>query len=236
MYKQKFLIILLTVFFQITVLTSGWASSITGKITYDGKVPNFSEVKMDADPVCLTNRKGSVFPQVLVLGEGNTLANVFVHVTGGLAKKDYPLPPEPAVLDQMGCMYQPHVLGIRAGQTLKILNPDGTLHNVHGTPKVNEQFNIAMPKFRKEITRVFEKPEFMFGMKCDVHPWMGAWVAVMDHPFFSVTKEDGVFQINDLPAGQYEIEAWHEKMGTQKMQVTLGENETKEINFTFKKE
>jgi hypothetical protein len=82
---------------------------------------------------------------------------------------------------------------------------------------------------------VFDKPEFMFPMKCDVHPWMGAWVAVMDHPYFSVSKEDGLFQLNDLPAGQYEIEAWHEKMGSQKAQVTLGENETKEINFTFKK-
>lgn len=233
--KGKLLITLLIGFFNLSVIAGASASAITGTITYEGKVPNFSEVKMDADPVCLTARKGAAYPQVLVLGEGNKLANVFVHVTGGLTKKDYPLPADPVVLDQMGCMYHPHVLGVRVGQTLKILNPDGTLHNVHGVPKVNEQFNIAMPKFRKEFTRVFDKPEFMFPMKCDVHPWMGAWVAVMDHPYFSVSKEDGLFQLNDLPAGQYEIEAWHEKMGSQKAQVTLGENETKEINFTFKK-
>ncbi|MCA9405070.1 MAG: hypothetical protein KC684_00905 [Candidatus Omnitrophica bacterium] len=213
-----------------------FAGTVKGVVTYEGPVPKFRELKMDADPICLTHHTEPVFPDILVLGEGNTMGNIFVHVTSGLKGKDYPVPTEPVVLDQKGCVYTPHVVGVHVGQPLDVLNPDGTLHNVHGTPKINPEFNIAMPKFRQKITRTFEKPEFMFTMKCDVHPWMGAWVAVMEHPFFNVTGKDGQFVLENLPAGQYEIEAWHEKLGTQKMQVTLGEDETKEINFTFTKQ
>ncbi|MCA9401318.1 MAG: hypothetical protein KC713_06800 [Candidatus Omnitrophica bacterium] len=216
------------------VSANSQAASITGTVTYDGQVPKLREIKMDADPICLgLHGDSAVYPQILELGEGNTMANIFVHVTGGLPKKDFPAPTEPAELTQAGCMYDPHVLGVMVGQPVKILNPDGTLHNVHAIAKENEEFNIAMPKFRKEITRTFDKPEFMLQMKCDVHPWMGAFISVMEHPFFSVTQKDGVYAINDLPAGSYEIEAWHEKLGTQKMKVELAEGESKEINFTF---
>lgn len=212
-----------------------FAATITGTVKYEGEVPKFKEIKMDADPSCLTHHNNPVYPQALVLGEGNTIGYVFVHVASGLPTKEYAPPSEPAVLDQKGCMYEPHVLGLMVGQTLKVLNPDGTLHNVHGIPKVNEEFNLAMPKFRQEITRTFNKQEFMFPMKCDVHPWMGAWVAVMAHPFFSVTKEDGLFKIENLPAGEYEIEAWHEKLGTKTTSVVLAEGDTKEISFSFSK-
>ncbi len=211
------------------------AATVTGTIKYDGEAPKFKEIKMEADPVCLTKHTKPVYPQTLVLGEGNTMANVFVHVKSGVPKKDYPLPLEPVILDQKGCQYDPHVLGIRVGQTLKVLNPDGTLHNVHAMCKVNPEFNLAMPKFRSETTKVFNKEEFMFPLKCDVHPWMSGWVAVLPHPYFSVTKADGVFKLENLPAGTYEIEAWHEKLGTQKTSVTVGGDETKEVDFTFSK-
>ena len=211
------------------------AGSITGTVTYDGDAPTFKEIKMDADPVCLSHHTGAVYPQNLVLGSNKEMANVFVHVTSGVPKKDYPVPTEEVVIDQKGCMYDPHVVGVRAGQTVKILNPDGTLHNVHAMSKVNPEFNLAMPQFRKDTTKVFDKEEFMFPMKCDVHPWMTAWVSVLSHPFFSVTKADGKFAINDLPAGTYDIEAWHEKLGTQKQTVTLAEGENKTIDFKFAK-
>lgn len=211
------------------------AATITGTVKYDGAVPKFKEIKMDADPICLTHHKGPVYPQTLVLGEGNTLGNVFVHIKSGLAKKAYPAPTEPVVLDQKGCEYDPHVAGIMVGQTLKILNPDGTLHNVHSLSKVNPEFNLAMPKFRTETTKVFDKPEFMFALKCDVHPWMLGWLSVMDHPFFSTTKKEGQFTIANLPAGTYEVEAWHEKLGTQQASVTVTADETKTIDFTFSK-
>jgi len=211
------------------------AATITGKVVYEGEAPKFREIKMDSDPVCLTKHTDAVFPETLVLGEGQSVGNVFVHITKGLTKKDYPAPAEEVVITQMGCMYSPHVLGLMVNQSLKIMNPDGTLHNVHASPKINKEFNIAMPKFRKEITTTFEKPEFMFPVKCDVHPWMGAWISVMDNPFFSVTKEDGLFKIENLPAGEYEIQAWHEKLKTAPIQVTIAEGDAKEINFTFSK-
>ncbi len=211
------------------------AASISGTIKYEGEVPKFNEIKMEADPICLTHHTTPVYPQTLVVGERNTMANVFVYVKGGLAKKTYPVPSEPLVIDQNGCQYTPHVAGVMVGQTVKILNPDGTLHNVHALCKVNQEFNMAMPKFRAETTKVFDKEEFMFPIKCDVHPWMSGWLSVMAHPFFATTKPDGKFKIDNLPAGTYEIEAWHEKLGTQKASVTVTGDETKEINFTFAK-
>ncbi|OGX28339.1 MAG: hypothetical protein A2705_00960 [Omnitrophica WOR_2 bacterium RIFCSPHIGHO2_01_FULL_52_10] len=212
-----------------------YAATIVGVVKYDGAAPKFKEIKMDADPLCVEKHTSAVYPQTLVLGEGNTMANVFVHVKSGLPSQAHTAPTEPVVLDQKGCFYEPHVFGVMVGQPVKILNPDGTLHNVHAMSKINPEFNLAMPKFRTETTKVFDKPEFMFAFKCDVHPWMLAWGSVMSHPFFSTTKQDGKFTIDNLPVGTYEIEAWHEKLGTQKASVTLADGEAKEIGFTFSK-
>ena len=211
------------------------AGTITGHIKYEGEVPNLRPIKMEADPICLTHHTSEVLPEILVLGDNKELANVFVYVKSGLPKKDYPVPAEPLHITQKGCQYSPHVVGVLKGQEVKIDNPDGTLHNVHALSKVNPEFNIAMPKFRKEISHVFEKEEFMFPLKCDVHPWMGAWVSVMAHPYFSVTDTTGTYTIDGLPAGEYEIEAWHEKMGKQTAKITVGETDTQEADFTFSK-
>ena len=211
---------------------SAQAATLSGTVTFTGTAPNFKEIKMDADPICLTKHTEPVYPESLVLGDGNTMGNVFVQIKSGLAKQAYPAPAEPVVLDQKGCQYTPHVAGIMVGQTLKILNPDGTLHNVHALSKVNAEFNLAMPKFRTETTKTFDKVEPMFAFKCDVHPWMTAWVTVLDHPFFSVTGKDGKFSITNLPAGTYEVEAWHEKLGTQAQTVTVADADTA-ISFTF---
>jgi len=171
---NKFLSI--AVVFFLAYGTAASAATITGTIKYDGEVPKFKEIKMDADPVCLTHHTGPIYPQTLLLGEGQTLGNVFVYVKNGYEKKAYPPPAEAAVLDQKGCQYDPHVIGVMVGQTVRILNPDGTLHNVHSKSKINPEFNLAMPKFRTETTKIFDKAEFMFPVKCDVHPWMGAWI------------------------------------------------------------
>ncbi len=210
-----------------------WGATITGTIVYEGKAPSLKEINMDADPSCAAKHKGPVKVEVLVLGQGQTMGNVFVHVKSGLPKKAYPVPKDPVVMDQNGCTYTPHVFGIRAGQTLKIMNSDGTLHNVHVMPKVNRVFNLAMPKTKTTATAVFEKAEPMFPIKCDVHPWMGAYCAVLSHPFFSTTGKDGKFTITGLDAGTYEIETWHERLGTKTASVTVTANETKTVNFSF---
>ena len=213
--------------FSVTIVTifsvqSLFAGSVTGTITYDGSVPNFRPIKMSGDPICESHHTEAVYPEILVLGEGNTMANVFVSITKGISETDFEIPAEPVILDQKGCQYTPHVFGIRAGQDLKILNPDGTLHNVHAMPKENSEFNMAMPKFRKTAMKKFDVVESTpFPIKCDVHPWMTTWVAVMDNPYFDVSTKDGTFTIDGLEPGEYEITAWHEKLGVRTATVTV---------------
>ena len=137
------------------------------------------------------------------------------------------------MLDQNGCLYTPHVIGLMVNQKFKILNSDGLLHNVHSLPKINTGFNRAMPATVKEAEFTFSKPEFMFKVKCDVHPWMGAWIAVMDNPYFAVTGPDGKFTIDNLPPGTYEIEVWQEKLKTLSTSVTIAGDEAQTADFTF---
>ena len=210
--------------------------TITGTINYEGRVPNLRPLKMDADPKCAAKHSGPVKPELLVLGSGNTLANVLVSVTKGLpAGKTWPVPSQPVVMDQNGCIYTPHVQGVMVGQDFKIKNSDGLLHNVHSLSKTNAPFNRAMPANVTEADFKFTKEEY-FKIKCDVHPWMGAFVKVMDHPFFSVSGLDGKFTIEGLPPGTYEIEARHEfeRFPPQTATVTISGSESKTQDFTFK--
>jgi plastocyanin len=211
------------------------AGSITGTVKYDGPVPAAAKrpIKMDADPACAKKHSSTVLPEFLILGEGQTLGNVFVHVKSGVPDKQYAAPSEPVVLDQRGCKYSPRVTGVMVDQPFKILNSDGLLHNVHALPKINKGFNRAMPASVKEAEFKFDKEEFMFKIKCDVHPWMGSFVAVMTHPYFAVTGEDGKFNIGGLPAGTYEVEVWHEKLKTKTASVTISGDEAQIADFTF---
>ena len=213
------------------------AAKITGTVKYEGTIPGFTkqEIKMDADPKCALHHGKPVYPETLVLGDGNTLANVFVHIKSGLPTKTYPTPTTPFVLTQEGCQYKPHVFGVISGQTLKILNPDATLHNIHSlAKKQGNKLNQGMPD-DKPLTKVLKDPEFMFKIKCDVHPWMGAYGSVMTHPYFTVTGKDGKFSIDNLPAGSYEVEAWHEKLGAQSATLTVAASDTKTQGFQFTK-
>ncbi|MEM7581866.1 MAG: carboxypeptidase regulatory-like domain-containing protein [Acidobacteriota bacterium] len=204
----------------IVFSTAAFAGSITGKITYDGSVPKLRPIKMDADPSCVQKHRSPVYPQSLVLGDGNGLGNVFVHIKNAPAYSGK-APTQAFVLDQRGCIYEPRVAGVMVGQPVKFKNSDGILHNVHGFPKRNREFNIGMPPMVKEREQVFNKPEPVFQVKCDVHPWMNAYIAVMTHPYFAVSETDGTFEIRNVPDGTYSIEAWHEKLGTQRTEVTV---------------
>jgi plastocyanin len=211
------------------------ASTINGTVTFDGKVPNLKPLAMEADPACAKIHSGKPAPnEMLVLGSGSTMGNIMVWVSKGLpAGKTWPAPKTPVTLDQKGCQYVPHVMGIMVGQAYKILNSDGILHNVHALPQINRGFNRPMPANVKEASASFDKPEPMFHIKCDVHPWMSAYVGVFTHPFFTVTGTDGKFTISGLDPGTYEITAWHERLGTQTATVTVAANETKAQNFKF---
>jgi plastocyanin len=210
------------------------ASTITGTVTFDGKAPTMKPLAMDADPACAKKHTAPVLNEALALGSGNTMGNIMVYVSKGLpAGKKFPVPTTPVVIDQNGCQYKPHVMGIMVGQTYKILNSDGVLHNIHTLPQLNTAFNRAMPATLKEVTTTFSKEESIFHVKCDVHPWMSAFIGVFSHPFFSVTSTDGKFTISGLDPGTYEITAWHERLGTQTASVTVAANETKTQAFKF---
>ena len=205
------------------------ASTINGTVTFDGKVPTLKPLAMNADPACAKMHSQPVPSEMLVLGSGNAMGNIMVYVSKGLPSgKTWPAPKNPAVLDQKGCQYVPHVQGIMVGQQYRILNSDGILHNVHALPKINPGFNRPMPATVKEASATFNKPENMFQIKCDVHPWMSAFVGVFTHPFFSVTKTDGKFSITGLDPGTYEITAWHERLPPQ----TVTETKTQNFKFT----
>jgi plastocyanin len=208
------------------------ASSVTGTVTYAGKVPNLKPLAMEADPACAAKHSGPVPSEVLTLGPNNALANVMVRVKGPVAGAAA-APAKPAVIDQKGCQYHPHVLGVMVGQKLQIKNSDGLLHNVHALPKVNTPFNMAMPANRTEADTTFGKEEGMFLVKCDVHPWMSAYVGVFSNPYFAVSGKDGKFTIAGLAPGTYDVEAWHEKLGTKTGKVTVAADKPATIDFSF---
>jgi len=207
-------------------------ASLSGKIAFEGTMPAPERVKLSADAKCQALHPNGLERRAIE-GKDGGLANVLVYVKSG-ASGTYPAPADPAVLDQNGCTYVPSVVVMQVGQKLLIRNSDDTLHNVHPRPAINEEFNIGQPRKGMESTRSFEKPEIMFPVGCDVHPWMRAFMAVVPNPFYAVTGEDGTFTIKALPAGDYEIEAAHGKLKTTSGKVTLKDGEAGQLNLTFK--
>jgi len=209
------------------------ASKVSGRVTVDGALPANAPIKMGGDPVCERAHKDGVVSETYVTESGG-LGNVFVYVKDGLGKYYFDVPREPVTLDQDGCMYKPHVFGVRVGQNVEFVNSDSTAHNVHALPNANREFNFGQPIQRQKDTRAFTAPEVMVRFKCDMHGWMSAYAGVLDHPYFAVTTAAGRFELKDVPAGTYTIEAWHEKLGAQTQTVTLAEKDSKEVTFTFK--
>jgi plastocyanin len=188
---------------------------------------------MSSDPFCAREHPNGASFERFVVDNGG-IENVFVYVKDGVGSYYFDVPTTPVKLDQRGCRYIPHVIGARAGQPIEIGSSDATLHNVHALARVNEEFNFALQTAGTNRTKTFTKPEVMIMFKCDVHNWMNAYVGVLDHPYFAVTEDGGKFELKNLPAGTYTVEAWHEKLGTQTQSVTLGERESKDVTFTFK--
>ncbi len=215
-------------------------ATVSGTIKLElpgGKKPGRKKIQMAADPVCAGKHPDApARSEVVVAEDDGGLHNVFVYVKKGLEGRKFDTPSEPAVLDQQGCIYVPHVMGVRAGQPITVLNSDGTLHNIHPKPQNSAEINKAMPKFMKKTSISFANAEVMVPVKCDVHPWMQSYIGVMDHPFFAVSGEGGKFEIAGLPAGTYTIEAWHEseRLGTMTQEVTVADGESKSVDFMFK--
>jgi len=210
------------------------AGGIKGTVSLEGAAPANAPIKMNADPNCMAANKTPQTQESYIVSSDGKLANVFVYVKDGLGNYVFDTPTDAVKIDQQACRYHPHVFGLRVGQPLEIVNSDPTLHNIHALPKSNAEFNTGQPLKDMKTTHTFTQQEVMVPFKCDVHGWMNAYVGVVNHPYFAVTDADGKFELKKLPAGTYTIEAWHEKSGPQEQKVTIADNETKDVTFTFK--
>ena len=222
--------------FQVTATQNNGSGIIRGKVLWDGPIPKIKDVDMGSTPGCLDIHGGNPKSETLVLGNDNSIANILVRIRRGLpTTASYTAPSDVAEVDQYGCVYKPHVLAIQKGQTISYKNSDVVPHNVHTLSEANPAFNKAVNVGGNPIDRTYDAEELFF-VKCDIHPWMKCWVHVIDHPFFTVTQEDGQFEIAGLPDGQFELEFWHEKMGTRNQIVSVDSGQLTELEYRFTKD
>jgi hypothetical protein len=217
---------------------SGQEGSIAGTITFNGAAPAPRAISMDQDPVCAGSAPDAKAEDIVV--NGDKLQNVFVYVKDGkigdksVSGFSFAPPAQAAVLDQKGCRYVPHVLGIQTKQNLEVKNSDATSHNVNVDAAKNTKFNQGQPNGAAPIVKQFARAETLIPVKCNQHPWMRAYIGVLGHPFFAVSGPEGKFEIKGVPPGTYNVVAWHEKYPQgQTMSVTVGAKESKETNFSF---
>jgi len=225
------------VFLAAASAASAQDASIGGTVKFDGK---FKAKKLNSqlagDKYCgPQNAGGDVFSEDAIIGANGELANVFVWIKTG-APKGAKAPDKVVEIDQTKCIYRPHVNVVMVGQTFRIKNSDDTMHNIHGLPSLNKEFNEGQGTKGMTSDKVFNVQEIGIKIKCDVHPWMGAWLHVVEHPYFGLTGLDGKYTIAGLKAGKYTVEFWHEKFGKKTVDLEVGEKEAKVQDFTFKPE
>lgn len=208
--------------------------SVSGSVRLAGNAPKLRPINMSAEPYCDKAHPTPVMPPEVVVGADGALANVVVYVKGSaLQDYQYPTPTQPVVLDQRGCMYEPHVLGLMVKQPLEVKNDDQTTHNVHALPNQNPEWNESQPIGAAPFEQHFDVPEMALPIRCNVHPWMNAYVFVFPNPYFATTGADGRFQIKNLPPGTYTVEAWQEKYGMEDQTVMVAPKQSQQISFTF---
>lgn len=206
--------------------------TISGVVMFEGTPPANPAIDMSEEPACAA-RYGGQPTDPVVMVSGGRLANVFVRVTGGLPAGPYPAPTGKPTIDQAGCLYHPRVVGVVAGQSLEIVNSDSLLHNIKAVPTANRGFNVSQPRAGMMREHTFTTPEIMVPFECNVHGWMKAYVGVVEHPYFATSAEDGTFTIGGLPPGTYQLEAWHESLGTRTAEVTIAADGAGTATFTY---
>ncbi len=204
---------------------------VSGRVLFKGTAPPRRAISMSGEAAC--HKPGSeTYTEDLIVNADGTLRNVHVHVVSGLGDRVFAPPAAPAVMDQQGCTFAPHLLAVQTDQVIEFRNSDPVVHNVHALSTVNRTFNRSLSARGQTFKRYFSKPDIV-KVRCDIHAWMACYVAVGANPFQAVTGEDGAFTLEGLPAGTYEIEAWHETLGMARQSVTLGDSERRAIEFSL---
>lgn len=208
-------------------------AAVTGRVIFRGPAPKRLPVKMSGEAAC--RRPGAeALSEDLIVNPDGTLRNAYVHVASGLGERVFAPPPRPAELDQAGCVFVPHLLAVQTDQIVVFKNSDPAVHNVRAIARLNPTFNVSMAGQGRTVRRYFPKAERV-AIRCDIHAWMGGFIAVESHPFYAVTGDGGTFALKGLPAGEYVVEAWHETLGTERQTVRLGDGEERAVEFAFAK-
>jgi hypothetical protein len=212
---------------------TGQEATLSGSVTFIGKVPKALKIDMSADPTCAQGNPDLRTEWFVV--RNDRLANVLVYISAGeiLDRHSFETPSTAVLMERKGCRYEPHVLGLQVNQPLMIINSDNTQHNTHPVPKINAEWNQTQPEGAAPFVKTFARPELLIPFKCNQHPWEKTYVSVFNHPFFAVTDEDGNYKIEGLPAGSYIITAWHEKLGEKTVEVVFVPGESKSLGFSF---
>lgn len=219
---------------QPTPLDLSMTGIISGVVQFDGAAPEQAVAQLSGWSECAVQHpEGNPKAGDVLVSDGK-LQNVMVYIKDGLGDRVFAVPTTPVVLDQKGCVFIPRILGVQTDQDVKMLNSDPLAHNVHGLPQHSSSWNFSLGVKGASRTMSVPKQEAMIEVKCDIHPWMRAYIGVFDHPYFMLSGADGRFTLKDVPPGEYTVEAWHERFGVQSQKVTVGAKETKEISFTFK--
>ncbi len=216
----------------VTPVDLSTAGSIRVQVTYSGPVPPPKVINMNGTPACAAMHPNPVFDQSLVVTDGR-LADAVVYIKSGFGARLFAPSTEAVVIDQKGCLYVPHVAAAMVGQPLQFRNSDPEAHNVHGRPQEVEAWNFIMsrPNSTRDVT--FARPEVGIPVSCDVHPWMRAYVSILDNPYFAVTPRDGTVTLRPVPPGDYVVAVWHESLGTLVKPVALPARETANVQFAY---
>jgi len=205
--------------------------SVSGKVTYEGTPARQKPIDMSKEPGCAAQHPTPITTETVVVGPGNALVNVVVYVSAGAPDESTP-PTQAATVTQKGCQYLPHVIPMVVNQELKVVNADSNSHNIHPLAKINNEWNKSQPPGTPPFSEKFAKPEFI-PVKCNIHPWMQGYLAVLKTSHSFVTHEDGTYSLPELPPGKYTVTAWHELYGTQSREITITGSETQTVNFLF---
>ncbi len=211
-----------------TPIDKSTVGSISGTVKYAGTAAKPAKIDMSQDPAC----KGNNSAETLVVNNGD-VENAFVYVKDGLGNRTFDTPKDPVTIDQKGCRYHPHVLGVMTGQMVKVLNSDDTTHNIHPTPKDNREWNESQPPKAPPIEKTFAREEIMLPVKCNQHPWMKMYINVVKSPFFAVTDKDGKYELKGLPPGDYTIAVVQEKLGEKTQKVTVAPKQAATADFSY---